>query len=953
MADSRKFKFVSPGVFLDEIDNSQLPKTPQDIGPVVIGRTLRGPGLKPVKVSSMAEFEAVFGSPVAGGETGDVWRSGNRTSPMYASYAAQAWLKNSNALTVVRLLGAKHPNATSAGAAGWAVTAPGSDATANGGAYGLFVMPSGSNTLTATLAAVWYLDGGYVKLQGNYPSGQAGGDGAGTVVKSSGGDFQFKAVIGKGASATLTSSFNLNPNSDLYIRKVFNTDPTLLGAINTAKSDYFLGETFERSVYDSCGASNADSGKAFAFVLPIANGHVAERAVTAAQSGWVIAQDLTTNNAGYSAASMESLFKLVALDEGEEVQRSVKVSIADIKASLDPTNDEYGTFSVIVRNMKDHDGDVKILEAFTGCNLNPNSANYVAKKIGDKYRTWDDDKKRFKVYGDYNNQSNYIRVELAEKTSNGSLNPLSLPFGFKGPTMLESTTFGGTGGETMTGTTLVAADSLAQTIIGGGNRDGVDLVITGTLSCQLNAITATFPKVALRTSSSAGGLTDAAAAYFGFDSTERTTNQFEKSNLDLLRAKPSSYDSFNGAASNMDYQFTFSLDDVHYVSASNGITSHGVYFAGSRVAGNSITACNSSRAPAGSTNFGSYTSVLDAGFDSFTMPLFGGADGLDIKERDPFRNSGLGSATEQTNSAFYSMKRAIDTVSDSEVVEMNLASIPGITNTSITDHLITTCESRGDALAVIDLPGGYEPLHESISAASARQGSTDSIISNLKNRGLNTSYACTFHPWVQVRDTSGAGSLVWMPPSVAALGTFSTTDKKAAPWFAPAGFTRGGLTDGAAGIPVVGVREQLSRKDRDKLYERSVNPIAKFPAEGIVVFGQKTLQTTPSALDRINVRRLMIHVKKGISRIASTLLFTPNVQATWDRFTGQANPFLEQIKNDFGLTDFKVVLDDSTTTADLVDRNIMYAKVLLKPTRTAEYIAIDFTILRSGASFDD
>jgi hypothetical protein len=957
MTDSRKFKFVSPGVFLDEIDNSQLPKTPQDIGPVVIGRTLRGPGLKPVRVSSMAEFEAVFGNPVAGGETGDVWRSGNRTSPMYATYAAQAWLKNSSALTVVRVLGAKHPNATTAGSAGWSVKAPGNNATTNGGAYGLFIMPSGSNTLTATLAAVWYLDAGYIKLQGSYPSGQAGGDGTGTVVKSNGADFQFKAVVGKGAAATLTSSFNLNPNSDLYIRKVFNTDPTLLGDINTAKLDYFLGESFERHVYDTVGGGsaspNAAAGKAFAFILPIANGHVAESAVTAAESGWVIAQDLTSNSAGYLASSMESLFKLVALDEGEEVQRTVKLSISDIKASLDPSNNEYGTFSVLVRDIKDHDGKQKILESFTGCNLNPNSPNFIATKIGDKNRTWDDDKKRFNVYGDYNNQSKYIRVKLSEKTSNGSLNPLSLPFGFKGPTRLESTAFGGTGGETMTGATLVAADSLAQTIIGGGNRDGVDLVITGTLSCQLNAITATFPKISTRLSSSDGGITDPSNASFGFDSTERTTNLFDKSNLDLLRAKPSSYSSFDGTATNVDYQFTFSLDDVHYVSASNGITKHGVYFAGSRAGGYSVTAATSARAPAGSTNYGSYTSVLDAGFDSFTLPLLGGADGLDIKERDPLRNSGLTSATEETNSVFYSLKRAIDTVSDSEVVEMNLASVPGITNTSITDHLITTCEARADSLAVVDLPGGYTPTHESTSAASARQGSTDSIISNLKNRGLNTSYACAFHPWVQVRDTAGAGSLVWMPPSIAALGTFSTTDKKAAPWFAPAGFTRGGLTDGAAGVPVVGVREQLSRKDRDKLYERCVNPIAKFPAEGIVIFGQKTLQTTPSALDRINVRRLMIHVKKGISRIASTLLFTPNVQATWDRFTGQANPFLAQIKNDFGLTDFKVVLDNSTTTADLVDRNIMYAKVLLKPTRSAEFIAIDFTILRSGASFDD
>ena len=161
------------------------------------------------------------------------------------------------------------------------------------------------------------------------------------------------------------------------------------------------------------------------------------------------------------------------------------------------------------------------------------------------------------------------------------------------------------------------------------------------------------------------------------------------------------------------------------------------------------------------------------------------------------------------------------------------------------------------------------------------------------------------------------------------------------------------MTEGAAGISVVGVRQQLSKKERDKLYERNVNPITKFPSEGIVVFGQKTLQVTPSALDRINVRRLLIHVKKGISRIASRLLFTPNVNATWQRFINEANPFLEEIKSQFGLEDFRVVLDKSTTTPDLVDRNVMYAKVLLKPTKSIEFIAIDFVIQRSGASFDD
>ena len=133
----------------------------------------------------------------------------------------------------------------------------------------------------------------------------------------------------------------------------------------------------------------------------------------------------------------------------------------------------------------------------------------------------------------------------------------------------------------------------------------------------------------------------------------------------------------------------------------------------------------------------------------------------------------------------------------------------------------------------------------------------------------------------------------------------------------------------------------------------SINPIAKFPAEGIVIFGQKTLQVTPSALDRINVRRLMIFVKKRISQIASGLLFDPNVQQTWKRFTAQVNPFLADVKTNFGLSDYRVVLDDTTTTPDLVDRNILYAKIFLKPTRAIEFIAIDFNITRTGASFDD
>jgi phage tail sheath protein FI len=179
------------------------------------------------------------------------------------------------------------------------------------------------------------------------------------------------------------------------------------------------------------------------------------------------------------------------------------------------------------------------------------------------------------------------------------------------------------------------------------------------------------------------------------------------------------------------------------------------------------------------------------------------------------------------------------------------------------------------------------------------------------------------------------------------------TEQRDEIWFAPAGFNRGGLNEGNAGLPVLQVSEQLLSSQRDRLYEASINPIASFVSEGLVVFGQKTLQMTPSALDRINVRRLLIFVKKQISVFASQLLFDQNVPATWARFTGLVVPFLEEVKTKLGLTDFKVVLDNTTTTPDLVDRNIMYAKVFLKPARAIEFIAVDFVITKTGAAFDD
>ena len=345
--------------------------------------------------------------------------------------------------------------------------------------------------------------------------------------------------------------------------------------------------------------------------------------------------------------------------------------------------------------------------------------------------------------------------------------------------------------------------------------------------------------------------------------------------------------------------------------------------------------------------------MLKKGFDQLTLPLFGGNDGLNVKEMEPFRNSGIKLVdSSATNYVVNSVSRAVESLADPEVVDTNMITMPGLTNQGLITKIIRTCEDRADALAIVDLKGGYQPNTEAVGSEQIRRGSIDNVISDLQALQENSSYACAYYPWVQIRDPE-KGALVWVPPSVAALGVFANTEATDELWFAPAGFRRGGLSNGAAGIPVVGTSQRLTSKERDNLYEANINPFANFPNEGIVVFGQKTLQLTPSALDRINVRRLMIFIKKEISVIANEILFDQNVSATWTRFKSKAVPFLEEVKAGLGLTDFKVILDTTTTTPDLVDRNIMYAKIFLKPARAIEFIAIDFMITNTGAAFDD
>jgi phage tail sheath protein FI len=935
----KSFKFISPGIFINEVDNSQLPRVGTEMGPVIIGRTERGPAMRPVKVNSFSEFVEVFGNPIAGGQGGDIWRDGNYTTPTYASYAAQAYLRNSNSATVVRLLGADQDGLAdgAAGKAGWQTTLDNNIATAsNGGAYGLFVFDSGSHETTnnGALAAVWYLTEGSIALSGTV-RGSADADvyaNAATLVADN--DSKFKAVILDDAGLVSKEvSFNFTPSSSKYIRKVFNTNPTLTNSDITQTDQietYWLGQTYEGHIANTLSGGTTANTWGAVLGLDSSSYSAADfrTGFQAAQTPWIISQDMGAY-ANYQAEEMTKLFKFHTLDAGEEEQKKLKISIADIKASTS-VDEPYGSFSVLIRDARDNDNAPVVLERYSSVNLNKNSNNYIGRAIGDQYLTWDDTERRHRVYGNYVNASKFIRVEV-DSTIEAGGDAALLPFGSFGPVRMKSWTWH----SSMSGTVPNNAWAL-----GGGSIPSADVgrFINDGTSSHGGEFTGSvkYPAIPLRVSASAGGLSNPKNAYFGIDTTQNGNNRHDSSYADVVHMLPVAADSFATSVST-EFSYMFSLDDVE-PSTGGSPNAIGQWVSGSRKGGLSWTAIS-----------GTYATILDQGYNRFTVPLCGGFDGLDITEKDPFNYTrALADGTDSTKYAYYSAKRAIDTVADPEAVEYNLMTMPGIYHAGLTSHMMEVCESRGDALAVIDLDSGYRTDAESTDAIADRVGSVSLAISNLTTRGVNSSYGCAYYPWVQIND-SLSNSLLWAPPSIVALGTFSSSQRKSELWFAPAGFTRGGLTEGSAGIGVIQTRERLTSKNR----EANINPIASFPSEGIVIFGQKTLQVTPSALDRINVRRLMIYVKKEISRMAATVLFDQNVPATWNRFISKAEPFLRSVQARLGLSDFRIILDESTTTADLVDRNVMYAKIFLKPARSIEFIALDFVISSTGAGFED
>jgi hypothetical protein len=1030
-----KFDFLSPGIELREIDQSAIAAVPEQDGILLIGRAKKGPAMKPIKITSLTDFQSVFGTPMDGVKRGDPWREGNTGGGGWAAYAAEAYLASGvGPVKFIRLAGVESKDAATDAneKAGWFVptntdsdltTGVGTNADING-AIGIYVaedkalIPDAAATATlvfdssdlpASLSdsfAVQYWDGsasqtitinfydgvGGESDPGGYsidastttatPAGfasavlalgiseltvgasstitdgveftqVAGLDGnsltiaatgfvpdstsiltfaGGTVITPTSNGVLAAIIYSSGSNVVLSGTprdgtsvvadktahaikygtngwsaelqsavsgddfafnFNFEPTSQNFIRNVLSTDATLFGS-GWNGHKIFLGESFENNV-------NRLSGNLIAWTGALKDGtknftdHRVE--LSPAKTGWFI---------GSKASNYKSLFRLAALDEGSDFHRSHIVRIKDLRKAT--TVRPEGSFTIEIARAGQRPAEY--VEKFTNVTLNPDSPNYILKKIGDLKQEWNKSSGKIVTTGSFNNQSNLIRVELAD----GGVNKTDLPLGFFGPAEIDAATV----------TEADATDENgfvrgAGSLPGGTSSKLVEGLFTG------DSITVSWPTHQLSVAnSSANGANYAPTAIHGLSYEAQRGNE-DFGDIGVLK---NSYDPHLAyTAPEADAAYVFSLERID----EDGTT--GTYYHTNAF----VVAFDDATQGA-----------LVLGIKQFAAPFFGGSDGVDIQIENPFNNTEL-----EGGYAKYSMESAISQVADYYTSRYDLISIPGVTNAAINSLLVRQTEERGDALAIIDMEGIY--VSEIDNGNGEKVGKVSTMVSTAEAGTVASSYAAAYYPNVRIADiSSGNGSVLMAPPSVAGIGAIAKSEALSQPWFAPAGFTRGGLAPlgGAGGASVVGTLEHLSKADRDDLYNVNINPIARFPATGdTVIFGQKTLQPTDTALDRINVRRMMIYLKKRIGGIADQFLFEQGVKATYDRFKATIEPILSEVRSQYGITEYKVILDETTTTPDLQDRNIMYAKVFVKPAKAIEYVVIDFVVTQSGVEF--
>lgn len=732
-----------------------------------------------------------------------------------------------------------------------------------------------------------------------YDTGQNWEGFSGSALASSSNEVtdKYDLTLYSGGTQVGTYKFSIDPTNSSYLANVFGTDPKagqvavatgvkpevayvykqfkdtiakVWGEMSTSGSWKLFLDSTDSTVYDpDADDFVASYAMKFSDGVPGGGGGADNTAwsdydISTAYTPFVTSQLIAPwSGVGSSSVSQSfELFKFHTLSHGTEMNTAYKVEISNVKTGEVVAGTDYPEFDVAIRAYRDTDARPQILESFPQCNLNPNSVNYIARKIGDSYRRINFNGKVVE-FGDFGNKSRYVRVEMTE-----SPYPVSaMPYGFK---------------------------AYATPIGGEEHVDKVPAIQYGSASIYSQNL-GRYPSGVVFNPAPVGADAELSSLY-----PDGSNEGADLDNKQYNAPIPTSA----GSGNNVD----FDLETYCNVSP--------IYSA--------ITESDNIRKR-------KFIFGFQGGFDG-TSPAVPLKLGDNITATN---QQGLDCST-STASGSVGYSLAVAALGNADEVDINLVWTPGIIynyHTPVVRDVIDMCEARGDCFYVFDT---YQNQ-------TAGGRSVQNVVD--KAAEFDTNYAATYYPWMRIIDTN-TNRLIKVPPSVVMPSVYAQSDRSAAEWFAPAGLNRGGIEIAKS------VVDKLTHSERDVLYEGRVNPIVSFPGQGVSVWGQKTLQVQPSALDRINVRRLLIAVKKYIASTSKFLVFEQNVSSTRNRFLSIVNPYLESVQQRNGLYAFRVVMDESNNTPDVIDRNILYGQIYLQPTKTSEYILLDFNVLPSGAAFD-
>ena len=739
----------------------------------------------------------------------------------------------------------------------------------------------------------------------------------------------FELVVG----SSTASGLSMDPQADGFIINRLGTD-----AVN-ADSSSPLPDVFVDTVY-GYGVSNVTG--------EIANGSSAVDVsvdfdsigggFSEAGTPWVVSQNLGN--------SVSNLFRFHSIGSGDAENKSMYVQISNVEEN---EADEWPTFDVTVVGITANQGtnpgftDAGWSKSFGSVSLNPEASNYIAKVVGDAYPVYDfSETPPLVTYnGEYQVTNNYVRVEVANNITSSHK-----PAGARGISSIEYNVGNS-----------VAIAPLSDRYKINHNSDGGGLEALIGIDYSDNGMVDRLKKTSTTVGSSTA--TDALVTEKGY----LTVSGTGEGGVLNLTEQTVSYN-FAATAANTH---TITLSATYDVSADDKITISGADAPGEligtftvfgQLGSNVIAIANDEDGSAQASSTGSniaglsvtieYSSktnnitefeIIDTTQNTtqfnqndlirFNVPFTGGFDGFD------YRTDKVKALNASTDSLSASYIDAINILSNPDIYDFDILATPGVHSANVGEIpqlAINMVKGRGDAFYLLDIGTDASDMD-----ANGRM-SISSALSEVAK--YDSSYAATYYPWIRFQ-----GKVI--PPSIQMLGVYAFNDRAGGPWYAPAGFRRGSLRGG------ITPTRPLTQSQRDELYKENINPISSFTNQGSAVFGQKTLQSKASVLDRVNVRRMLLSVRKDISRIARTFLFEQNSATVREQLLNRVNNVLSSVQSANGLTEFRAILDETTTTPDLIDRNIMMGKIFLKPTSAAEVIVFDFTVSPQGASFDE